>query len=223
MNSKLLAFMIIASLFFLAPAQAVRTELQETANYNATSGSWNQHQLYLNDGNYNTFTNCSTGDCYYTFNYSLGGKSDALRVGSYLGVRGGNASVGGTTWLNWTTLTVPAACWGGRSLNFTLLISVSGLNSDQQNVTWNCSAVADATPTLIREVVTSKYSMYEESFTFAYDAPLRDVLKDVGDGLGTFFTGMALPLGTLIIIVVIAGTMGAILLAVVVVIRKRAS
>ena len=73
----------------------------------------------------------------------------------------------------------------------------------------------------MRQVVTSKYSAYEESFVFAYDAPLRDVLKDVGDGLSGMFTGMALPLGTLIIIFAIAGAVGAILFAVVIVIRRR--
>jgi len=48
---------------------------------------------------------------------------------------------------------------------------------------------------------------------------LNDTLKDVGDGLGTLFDGIALPLGTLIIILAIAGAVGAILAAIASLIR----
>ena len=40
---------------------------------------------------------------------------------------------------------------------------------------------------------------------------INDTLVDVGDGLGSLFDGIAVPLGTLLIVVSIAGAVGAIL------------
>jgi len=49
---------------------------------------------------------------------------------------------------------------------------------------------------------------------------LNDTLADVGDGLGLLFDGIALPLGTLVIILAIAGAVGAILASVASLIRN---
>ena len=43
---------------------------------------------------------------------------------------------------------------------------------------------------------------------------INDTLVDVGDGLGSLFSGIATPLGTLLIVVGIAGAVVAILYAV---------
>jgi len=50
---------------------------------------------------------------------------------------------------------------------------------------------------------------------------INDTLVDVGDGLGSLFDGIAIPLGTLLIVVSIAGAVGAILYGVAKVIGNK--
>jgi len=52
---------------------------------------------------------------------------------------------------------------------------------------------------------------------------LNNTLQDVGSGLGSLFDGIALPLTTLVIFLVIAGAVGAILGAVATLIRRGIS
>jgi len=47
------------------------------------------------------------------------------------------------------------------------------------------------------------------------------LLTDVGDGLGGIFDGIALPLATLVILLVVAGMVGAILSSVASVIKRQ--
>ena len=50
---------------------------------------------------------------------------------------------------------------------------------------------------------------------------INDTLVDVGLGLGSLFDGIAVPLGTLLIVVAIAGAVGAILYGVASVIGRK--